>query len=256
MSEINPFTPKESDGGHGESNVFLDLNKPDEATGVPATLPGMGDSSTGGGGGGFTQGSAESSKFNGQVILAGMVFVIGVGSIYAMRYIGMQAGIKESVKMVEYTASTTSPDFVQRFDEVMADLEEVSLSVRFDRSTVLPTAPFTMASSEAVDMNLPVANPDDSSARMARLAQQREQQLREAQQQRIADYDRAAMGLNLQSILGGSRPVARISGEPVRIGMKVADIFTVESIKGSTVVLSVEDLKYEITLGSGAVRID
>lgn len=256
MSEINPFTPKESDNGHGESNVFLDLNKPDEATGVPATLPGMVNPNAGGGGGGFSPGSAESSKFNGQVILAGMVFVIGVGSIYAMRYIGMQAGIKESVKMVEYTASTTSPDFVQRFDEVMADLEEVSLSVRFDRSTVLPTSPFTMASSEEVDIDLPVVNPDDSSARMTRLAQQRERELREAQQQKFADYERAAMGLNLQSILGGSRPVARISGEPVRIGMKVADIFTVESIKGSTVILSVDGLKYEITLGSGAVRID
>lgn len=257
MSEINPFTPKENDGGHGESNVFLDLNKPDEATGVPATMPGAGGAGAqGGGGGGFSPGSAEPSKFNGQVLLAGMVFVIGVGAIYAMRYIGMQAGIKESVTMVEYTASTTSPDFVQRFDEVMADLEEVSLSVRFDKNTVLPEAPFTMASAEPVDIDLPVIDPDDSSARMARLAQQREQQLREAQQQKIAEYERAAMGLNLQSILGGSRPVARISGEPVRVGMMVADIFTVESIKGSTVVLTVEDIKYEITLGSGAIRID
>lgn len=254
MSEINPFTPKESDGGHGESNVFLDLNKPDEATGVPAAMPGAGGS--GSAGDGFSPSSAEPSKFNGQVLLAGMVFVIGVGAIYAMRYIGMQAGIKESVTMVEYTASTTSPDFVQRFDEVMADLEEVSLSVRFDKNTVLPEAPFTMASAEQADVDIPVIDPDDSSARMARLAQQREQQLREAQQQKIAEYERAAMGLNLQSILGGSRPVARISGEPVRVGMTVADIFTVESIKGSTVVLTVDDLKYEITLGSGAIRID
>lgn len=256
MSEINPFTPNESEEGHGESNVFLDLNKPDEATGVPATMPGMGDGASSGAGGGFSAGSSEPSKFNGQVLLAGMVFVVGVGAIYAMRYIGMQAGIKESVKMVEYTASTTSPDFVQRFDEVMADLEEVSYSVRFDQNTELPTSPFTMAVAEEPTIDLPVVNTDDSSARMARLAQQREQQLREAQQQKINEYERAAMGLNLQSILGGSRPVARISGEPVRVGMKVADIFTVESIKGSTVILSVEDLRYEITLGSGAVRID
>ena len=43
MSEINPFTPKEGEGGKGESNVFLDLNKPDDTTGIPAVTPGGGD---------------------------------------------------------------------------------------------------------------------------------------------------------------------------------------------------------------------
>ena len=256
MNEMNPFTPKDNDQGHGESNVFLDLNKPDEATGVPSVAPGFGTESAQGGG--FSGKSAENSKFNGQVLLAGIVFTIGVGSIYAMRYIGMQAGIKESVTMVEYTASTTTPDFVKRFDKVMEDLEEVSVSVRFDDETQLPQTPFTLASIEEQEEfeYQPTDTPEDPSIYQARLA--RERALREQAQRDalISEYEYVAGNLKLQSVIGGSRPVARISGEPVGIGMMVADMFEVTSIKGSTVTLEVDGLKFELSLGSTAVRVD
>ncbi|MEQ9207869.1 MAG: hypothetical protein RLN78_10925 [Phycisphaerales bacterium] len=257
MSEINPFTPKDGDQEHGESNVFLNLNKADEATGVPAAIPGMGNDAAGGGSG-FSTGAAEPSKFNGQVMLAGLVFAIGVGSIYAMRYIGMQAGIKESVTMVEYTASTTTPDFVKRFDKIMDDLEEVSVSVQFDRDTVLPQEPFTMtAIADPTDEFIaPLANQEDMSAQMARLARQRAEHDRLQREERIAEIDTIASNLKLQSVIGGSRPVARISGEPVGVGMTLADTFKVISIKGSVVTLEVEGMKYELGLGEGAKRIE
>tara|TARA_R110000744_G_scaffold210303_1_gene329395 strand:- start:1388 stop:2161 length:774 start_codon:yes stop_codon:yes gene_type:complete len=257
MSEINPFTPKDNDQEHGESNVFLNLNKADEATGVPSVIPGMGNDAAGGGSS-FSTGSAEPSKFNGQVMLAGLVFAIGVGSIYAMRYIGMQAGIKESVSMVDYTASTTSPDFVKRFDKIMDDLEEVSVSVQFDNDTVLPQEPFTMAKlDDPTDEYLaPPVNEDDMNAQMARLARQRAEQERLDREAVIQSYEKLASKLKLQSVIGGSRPVARISGEPVAIGMTVADTFKVLAINGSQVILEVEGMKYELGLGEGAKRIN
>ena len=249
MSEINPFTPKDEEH-HGESNVFLDLNKPDEATGVPSAQ-GLGQQ------GGFSAGPAEPSRFNGQVMLAGLVFAVGVGSIYSMRYIGMQAGIKESVKMVEYTASTTSPDFVKRFDTVMASLEEVSYSVQFDQAINLPSQPFTMkyAGVDEDQILRPMIDPVDPNAKMQRLAQQRAEQERLDQLAAVQGYEDLAADLKLQSLIGGSRPVARISGEPVAVGMTVADTFKVLSIKGSVVTLGVEDLKFELTLGEPAKRI-
>lgn len=254
MSEINPFTPKPEDGPT-ESNVFLDLNQPDDATGVPAVMPGA----TGGGGGGSSlMGAQDSSKFNGQVLLAGVVFAIGVGSIYAMRYIGMQAGIKESVTMVEYTASTTSPDFVQRFDTVMDDLEDVSICVQFDRSTVLPSSPFTLASEDVIE-DEPVqyaGTPVDPSARLARLARERAENEARQREEQIEEYDFLAKKLVVQSVIGGTRPVARISGEAVGVGMMIVDTFKVVSIKGSVVTLEVDGLRYEVGLGSEAVRVD
>ncbi len=255
MSEINPFTPKDTNQAPGESNVFLDLNKPDEATGVPAAMPGMGND-PGSEGTAFTPGGSEPSKFNGQVLLAGLVFAIGVGSIYTMRYIGMQAGIKESVTMVEYTASTNTPDFIKRFETVMQDLEDVSISVQFDKKTLLPREPFVLAT--AVNPNdiyqVPVPN-EDPSALAARLAKQHAEMARMEQEALEAEYEAIAQGLTLQSVIGGTRPVARISGEPVGIGMTVADTFKVISIKGSAVVLEVDGIKFELGLGSGAKRI-
>ncbi len=257
MSEINPFAPKESEQGAGESNVFLDLNKPDDATGVPAVMPGM-ENASASSGPSIGAGAAE-SKFNGQVILAGLVFTIGVGSIYAMRYIGMQAGIKESVAMVEYTASTTTPDFVDRFETVMNDLEEVSISVQFAESTPLPSEPFILETEIADDTGYiePIAtNTEDPNERFARMARQRAEAERIAREEKIAEYESIAQGLTLQSLIGGTRPVARISGEPVAVGMILADTFKVVSIKGSAVIFEVEDIRFEIALGQSAVRID
>jgi len=256
MSEINPFAPKDSENSKGESNVFLDLNKPDEATGVPAVT----QSAVGGqpDGSGMMQGASEPSKFNGQVLLAGMVFAIGVGSIYSMRYIGMQAGIKESVTMVEYTASTNTPDFEKRFDKVMGDLKEVSASVRFGNETVLPESPFTMAAAVEAEefFEMPVTNTVDPGLQQARLEKQRAERERLQREAKESEYEFMAESLVLQSIIGGTRPVARISGEPVGVGMKVAKTFKVLSIKGSVVMLEVDGIRFELGLGSVAKRIN
>lgn len=256
MSEINPFAPKDSDTSNGESNVFLDLNKPDEATGVPAVTQGAVGAQPDGSG--MMQGASENSKFNGQVLLAGVVFAIGVGSIYSMRYIGMQAGIKESVTMVEYTASTNTPDFEKRFDKVMGDLKEVSASVRFGTETVLPESPFTMDGvvEEEEFFEMPVASSVDPSVQQARLERQRAERARLEREAKESEYEFMAKSLVLQSIIGGTRPVARISGEPVGIGMLVSKTFKVISIKGSVVVLEVDGIQFELGLGSVAKRIN
>jgi len=258
MSDTNPYSPKESEQDQGNSNVFLDLNKPDDATGVPAITPGLGSEPSSVDGSGYTQGSSETSKFNGQVILAGLVFTIGAGAIYAMRHIGMQAGIKESVSLVEYTASTNTPDFTKRFNSIMGDLEEVSISVQFAKDTELPGSPFTFDQvdlpEEVGQIQIPIK--DNSKANEARLARQRAQMERDEQEAREGEYEMIASGLSLQSVIGGSRPVARISGEPVGVGMTVAETFKVISIKGSVVILEVDGIQFRLGLGAGAERIN
>ena len=252
MSEINPFQPNDTEAP-AESNVFLDLNKPDDATGVPAAVSGA---STPNAGSSFSPAGSEGSKFSGQVILAGLVFAIGVGSIYAMRYIGMQAGIKESVAMVEYTASTTTPDFINRFETVMNDLHEASMSVQFDKNIKLPKEPFTMPHASHMDtLAQPSIDSQDQNAQMQRLARQRAQQAQMEREAKEQEIESLAQGLTLQSVIGGSRPVARVSGQPVGVGMMVSDVFEVLSIKGSTIVLEAEGMQFELTLGGGFERI-
>ncbi|MBL4810143.1 MAG: hypothetical protein JKY43_08845 [Phycisphaerales bacterium] len=257
MSDTNSYEPNKPERDQGKSNVFLDLNKPEEATGIPAITPGF-SSEQSSGSYELSQGSPEASKFNGQVILAGLVFAIGVGSIYTMRHIGMQAGINESVSLVEYTASTNTPDFIKRFEIIMADLEEVSISVQFAKDTELPSTPFTLAQVVIDDdgLSMPVSAGDDPEAAKARLEMLRAQMEQDERNVRESDYETIASGLSLQSVIGGTRPVARISGEPVGVGMMVAKTFKVLSIKGSIVILEVEGIKFKLGLGSGAKRIN
>lgn len=247
MSEHNPFAPEPHDTNtsDGSSNVFLDLNKPDELTGVP-NLPSQESAAASAG---FAPVANQPSKMNLQVMLAGIVFVIGVGAIYGMRSIGMKAGIKENAVAVDYTPETTTPDFIKRFDTVMTGLDESSVAVVLESTDTLPDKPFTMASAATPDQNTaPQTNPMDQSARLAaqRAAEQR---------LRVEALESEANLLQLQSILGGSRPVARVSGQPVREGMMINDTFTVKTISGQSVVIEAEGLVFRLTLGEPAQRL-
>lgn len=72
---------------------------------------------------------------------------------------------------------------------------------------------------------------------------------RRAREQRARDIDQAFGRLVLNSIIGGRIPVARISGELVKVGAKVGDYFTVSSIDGRRVVLVADDKQYVMSLG-------
>lgn len=54
----------------------------------------------------------------------------------------------------------------------------------------------------------------------------------------------------LNSVIGGSMPVARISGELVRIGDQVGEYFTVQSIGTRRVILQADDKMYTLTMGN------
>lgn len=72
---------------------------------------------------------------------------------------------------------------------------------------------------------------------------------RRAREQRQRDIDMAFGRLVLNSIIGGRIPVARISGEMVKVGGKVGEYFTVLSIDGRSVVLVADDKQFVMTLG-------
>ncbi len=246
MSEHNPFAPQDSNSAEGSSNVFLDLNKPDDLTGVP-NLPSQEQAAAASAGFNPVTGK-PASKVNTQVLLAAVVFAVGVGAIYGMRSIGMKAGIKENAVAVDYTPETTTPDFIKRFDTVMTGLDESSVAVVLESTETLPERPFTMATAAPANTNTPQTNPMDNAARLAaqRAAEER---------LRIEAIESNANLLELQSVLGGSRPVARISGQPVREGMKVNDQFTVKTISGQSVILECEGLVFRLTLSEPTERL-
>jgi len=65
-------------------------------------------------------------------------------------------------------------------------------------------------------------------------------------QARLAKVQSEFNKLELNSVLGGSMPIARISGEAVRVGDKIGDYFTVVAIHGRSVELSAEGEIYTL----------
>jgi len=54
--------------------------------------------------------------------------------------------------------------------------------------------------------------------------------------------------LTLQGVLGGTIPVARVSGETVRVGDTLSEIFTVKLITGRTVTLETDGKEFQLTM--------
>lgn len=248
MSDINDgntFNPSDASGEHteGASNIFLNMAETDSATGIPSLkqAPVSAISS-----------SASDSKVNTQIVIAACVLAIGGGAIYAMRYIGMQAGLNEQVVSIDYTSESNSPDFSRRFTSVMKTLDESTIAVQFtDHDSFAPT-PFARPNSVVEDV---IPMDPGMSEEERRALQQKLDHEREVERRRemvIAE----AMRFTLQGIIGGSRPAARVSGQPVRVGMPLGEFFTVTQITGRSMMIEGDGMRFELAMGQETVQLD
>lgn len=231
------------EGSEAASNIFLNMAQTD-STGIPSLkqAPESAISAT-----------SSDSKVSGQLLIALGVVVIGGGAIYGMRYIGMQAGLDENIVTIDYASDSNTKDISNRFSTVMRTLDESSLAVQLASTEQFAETPFTRPQSAAAEEDIPV---DPGMSEEERLAAQREYELkreRELRQQSVVDE---AMRFTLQGVIGGSRPAARISGTPVRAGMKLGEFFTVTEITGRSVIIEADGMRFELAMGQETVQLD
>ena len=240
----NQFALSRAGSEHNEasSNIFLDMSERD-TTGIPSLTqaPVSAISS-----------SASTSKINVQVLIAVCVLAIGGGAIYAMRYIGMQAGLDEQVHTIDYTSETSTSDFSRRYNSVMRALEKSKTSVQLADESSFAPVPF-MRPSPVKEHAVPVK---PGMSEEERLALQRKRDHERAIKERRDRVINEAMRFKLQGIIGGSRPAARVSGQPVRAGMKLGEYFTVEKITGRSVIIEADGIRFELTMGHDTKQLD
>jgi hypothetical protein len=245
MNEGNQFNPSDSSGEHtdGASNIFLNMAETDSATGIPSLkqAPMSAISS-----------SASESKMNTQLVIAACVLAIGGGAIYAMRYIGMKAGLDEKVVEIDYASETSSADFNKRFVTVMKTLDDSTIAVQLSNKDSFAKTPFARPNSVVED----VVPMDPGMSEEERLALQRKRDLEREIERRREMVISEAMRLKLQGIIGGSRPAARVSGQPVRAGMQLGEFFTVTKITGRSMIIEADGMRFELAMGQETVRLD
>lgn len=208
----------------GESAVFrLDSLAPGAADGVA------------GPGGGLE--APKGSKISHAAIFFAILIVVGGGLLFVMRKIGINpmsaiASMKEPD--VDLTKSGKPPIDHRR---VLRDLSE---------STVKSQVPIEQVQKNPFEIpEVIAAEEHDDPKEIERKRLEKEAKDTAARQARI---ESVLATMQLHGILGGSNPVARINDKAVRVGDKIEDYFTVDTIEGRKVVLECEGNLYELSL--------
>lgn len=188
----------------------------------------------------------EKSRVSGQIILAAVVLVLAGGAIYGMRFVGLNAGFGDEGVKIDYTSQTGTPEAARRFDRVMTELDSSLGAVQIANTDEIPQTPFSRPeTAESGPIVFEEPNDMDDLDRLARMA---------AEQQRLEQEERMALiqgelaRMEVQSIIGGRVPAARVSGQTITIGQTIG-IFRVLDIAGGSVFIESDGHKYELRIG-------
>lgn len=212
----------------------FDLNKagPDEAAETNAIISQI----HGGGGGGegaeefdLTMATAPKKALPLQAIAVGLVLVVGAGALYLMRQQGMRAGIDFSNTTI-VSAPTTGIQKIENEEEILSALNDPPPE-QVPRERV-PGNVFKI--DKLAESSQPSRVPGDS------------RQL--AEERRRVEIQSALGKLQVESVMHGRIPIAKISGKLFRAGDKVGDLFILDRIEDRSVFLTVDDEEFELSM--------
>jgi hypothetical protein len=185
------------------------------------------------------------SKVSGQVVLAGAVLLLAGGAIYGMRFVGLNAAFGGDDIKVDYTAEK-GLESAKRFERVMAELDASMSAVQIAEGGLLGSSSFSRPVEEVAEPGVYNEPTDlDDLDRLARMAAERRQREIEERMQLIqGELSR----LNVQGIIGGRIPAARINGQPVSVGQQLG-VFEVVEITGKGVIVQADGDQYELRIG-------
>jgi hypothetical protein len=157
-----------------------------------------------------------------QIIVVVLLLSVSGAAIFGMRHLGARAGMDMTVTEIglKIGDEKESAERAKSYERIMADLQRMQRPLDVAMGD-FQKSPFMLDMPEQ-----PVAtNVEDEELKRA------EQARREAAARRDATL-RTLGGLQLQSVLGGSKPLARINNETVHVGDKVGGSFVVKEIRG------------------------
>ena len=190
---------------------------------------------------GIASGSTKGAgKLHGFGVLA-IVLVVGGAVLGGMRHLGMRGLIEMTDIKIDYPLDTSQASVTS------ADAKDIISGL--NASGEIEQIPLEEISQNPFEWKGIVASVDHGAAVLdpVALAAQR---AREAEEARTMEIQSSLSMLTLNSVMGsGKNGVARISGELVRVGDTVSELFTVESIDGRSVLLTVDGHDFTLALG-------
>lgn len=190
---------------------------------------------------------AKQSRVSRQTVLMILVFAAAGGALFAMRHLAMGPQSSVAEVQIDYDLhAAPAPVSGARHRRILDDLSTTGAEVQVPPDLVQKN-PFKIAESLTRPEPVRDTGPGDADRR----AREEAERLRREQERRQREIESALASLNVQSVVGGPVPVARISGRTVRIGDVVEGIFTVVGIEGRSVTIEADGKLYTISMQAG-----
>lgn len=175
------------------------------------------------------------------IILVVILGAAGAG-LTLMRMKGMGPAEASAAPRIDYDIAAGADPITEEHKAVLRDLNASGEVVQVPEDQVQKN-PFELPEAGVA---LPLFNEGDMRKAEA-LARARAEAERKARE-REREVESALAMLTVQSIMEGRSPIARISGQTVKVGSTVADIFVVKRIGGGIVELSADGQSYTLTM--------
>lgn len=172
-----------------------------------------------------------------QAVVAGLLVVGAIGAIFAMRQFGMGPAISLAEMDIDYKPAAISSGTTPK--KILAELDRSRRAVQVP-ADLITQDPFELDNAQAA-VTEPTVDPD-----LARRAE--EERLRLAREARQQELDETLDTITLQSVMGGSVPIARIDGKVYKVGMTVCEMFTITQIEGRDVTLAADGHTFVISM--------
>lgn len=184
-------------------------------------------------------------------VLVAVVLVACAGLLWGMRKLGVGPLTGFDEVKIDYTPEGSAKNGAHK--KLLGELERSGQPVQVPTEQITKN-PFKLAAKP----NDVIEPAKDNSEEILQKQLAATAKRKAEHEKKIAD---TLASLALQGVLGGTIPVARVSGETVRVGDTLAELFTVKSITGRTVTLEADGKEFQLTMeepkqnnGKGAKR--
>lgn len=193
--------------------------------------------------------SASKKPLSPQLIVLGLIFMVGGGMLYGMRKFGMgPSGASANFKAVDYDVNRNNASTGQREVELIRDLTTSGTSMQVPPDQIRRN-PFVIADIVDNFTHTPDSGETGETPQQRAAREEAERRQREAEA-RAARIQSELASIRVNGILNGPIPVALVNDKPVRVGDTIAELFLVVAITGRSVEVECEGQRHTIEMGT------
>lgn len=174
------------------------------------------------------------SRFGGFMLL-GVIMLVAAGVLVGMRFLGTK-GVKQLLNIkIDYPIGDVLPDTADH-SSVLRELKDSGSVVQVPLEKIQQN-PFSWNGFEEPEPVAKGPREPDPAELSRQAAAQRQQKIKNE----LAQF-------KLNSVMGGSRPMARISGTLHQVGDKIGEYFVIKSIAGRSVEVTADGQSYTLSM--------